>query len=71
MHADLAMCERYEDAERAQGKRAADIRCLAVNADSLDADQTRTKPVSALDTKSSHQSLVGDKDPNDTSPPPC
>ena len=28
MHADLALCERYVDAEQTQGKRAADIRSL-------------------------------------------
>ena len=55
IHADLALCERYVDTEQTQGKRAADICSLAVNADWT---QTRHTLKSALDTETSHQSYL-------------
>ena len=37
MHADLALCEGYVDADRTQGERAADTCSLTMNADWMQA----------------------------------
>ena len=50
-HTDLALCERYMDAEQTHGKRTAGV-CKT----QLNADQTYTEPGSTLDTKTSYHS---------------